>query len=132
MSKYEKLFAPHKWDVIVRVLKAPSSITGKSISSRSTKSNRTSKTGTEYDLRYKDCCYFKLFIGNMKKIIFDMKHLGTTGLDFIKNRHLPDKKNKFKNFSIFFSDVYNIQRFHYLKNLNFKPYKKYSSRLLTK
>ncbi|XP_023328455.1 uncharacterized protein LOC111701405 [Eurytemora carolleeae] len=51
VSKYEKLFAPHKWDVIVRVLKAPSSITGKSISSRSTKSNRTSKTGTEYDLR---------------------------------------------------------------------------------
>jgi hypothetical protein len=51
VSKYEKMFAPHKWDVIVRVLKAPSSVAGKSISSRSTKSNRTSKTGTEYDLR---------------------------------------------------------------------------------
>jgi len=51
VSKYEKMFEPHKWDVIVRVLKAPSSIAGKSISSRSTKSNRTSKSGTEYDLR---------------------------------------------------------------------------------
>jgi len=51
VSKYEKLFEPHKWDVIVRVLKAPGSIGGKSISSRSTKSNRTSKSGTEYDLR---------------------------------------------------------------------------------
>merc|ERR1719244_1481615 len=39
VSKYEKMFEPHKWDVIVRVLKAPSSIAGKSISSRSTKSN---------------------------------------------------------------------------------------------
>lgn len=51
VSKYEKIFEPHKWDVIVRVLKAPSSITGKSVSSRSTKSNQTSKSGTEYDLR---------------------------------------------------------------------------------
>jgi len=50
VSKYEKMFEPHKWDVIVRVLKAPS-VAGKSISSRSTKSNRTSKSGTEYDLR---------------------------------------------------------------------------------
>jgi len=51
VSKYEKLFEPHKWDVIVRVLQAPVSVGGKSVSSRSTKSNRTSKSGTEYDLR---------------------------------------------------------------------------------
>jgi hypothetical protein len=54
VSKYEKMFAPHKWDVIVRVLQAPSSISGKSVSSKSTKSfsQRTgSKSGTEYDLR---------------------------------------------------------------------------------
>merc|ERR1712112_435682 len=43
VSKYEKMFEPHKWDVIVRVLKAPGSISGKSF--------RTSKSGTEYDLR---------------------------------------------------------------------------------
>jgi len=51
VSKYEKMFEPHKWDVIVRVLKAPGSISGKSFSSKSTKSYRTSKSGTEYDLR---------------------------------------------------------------------------------
>jgi len=52
VSKYEKMFEPHKWDVIVRVLKAPPSThPSKSVSSRSTKSNRTSKSGTEYDLR---------------------------------------------------------------------------------
>jgi len=53
VSKYEKLFEPHKWDVIVRVLKAPGSVSGKSVSSKSTKSYRTSgsKSGTEYDLR---------------------------------------------------------------------------------
>jgi len=54
VSKYEKMFEPHKWDVIVRVLKAPpppSTHNTKSVSSRSTKSNRTSKSGTEYDLR---------------------------------------------------------------------------------
>jgi len=54
VSKYEKMFEPHKWDVIVRVLQAPGSVTDKSVSSRSTKStksNRTSKSGTEYDLR---------------------------------------------------------------------------------
>merc|ERR1712088_510625 len=36
-TTYEKIFEPHKWDVIVRVLKAPGSISGKS--------------ATEYDLR---------------------------------------------------------------------------------
>jgi len=51
VSKYEKMFEPHKWDVLVRVLKAPGSISGKSFSSKSTKSYRTSKSGTEYDLR---------------------------------------------------------------------------------
>merc|ERR1711970_1266558 len=51
VSKYKKMFEPHKWDVIVRVLKAPGSISGKSFSSKSTKSYRTSKSGTEYDLR---------------------------------------------------------------------------------
>eukprot|EP00092_Neocalanus_flemingeri_P005446 GFUD01005869.1.p1 GENE.GFUD01005869.1~~GFUD01005869.1.p1 ORF type:complete len:775 (+),score=162.24 GFUD01005869.1:56-2380(+) len=51
VSKYEKMFEPHKWDVIVRVLKAPGSISGKSFSSKSTKSYKTSKSGTEYDLR---------------------------------------------------------------------------------
>jgi len=51
VSKYEKMFEPHKWDVIVRVLQAPGSISGKSFSSKSTKSARTSKSGTEYDLR---------------------------------------------------------------------------------
>lgn len=54
VSKYEKMFAPHKWDVIVRVLKAPSTLADQSITTRSTKSsksNRTSKSGTEYDLR---------------------------------------------------------------------------------
>merc|ERR1719268_259049 len=47
VSKYEKMFEPHKWDVIVRVLKAPGSISGKSFSSKSTKSYRTSRSGTE-------------------------------------------------------------------------------------
>jgi len=53
VTKYEKMFEPHKWDVIVRVLKAPGSVSGKSVSSKSTKSYRTSgsKSGTEYDLR---------------------------------------------------------------------------------
>lgn len=53
VTKYEKLFEPHKWDVIVRVLKAPGSVSGKSMSSKSTRSYRTagSKSGTEYDLR---------------------------------------------------------------------------------
>merc|ERR1712117_885583 len=45
ISKYEKMFEPHKWDVLVRVLQTPGSISGKSLSSKSTKS------GTEYDLR---------------------------------------------------------------------------------
>merc|ERR1719427_1402147 len=48
---YEKMFEPHKWDVIVRVLKAPGSISGKSASSKSMSTYRTSKSGTEYDLR---------------------------------------------------------------------------------
>ena len=47
------MFEPHKWDVLVRVLNTPGSISGKSVSSKSTKSARTSKSGTEYDLRYK-------------------------------------------------------------------------------
>jgi len=51
ISKYEKMFEPHKWDVLVRVLQTPGSISGKSLSSKSTKSFRTSKSGTEYDLR---------------------------------------------------------------------------------
>jgi len=51
ISKYEKMFEPHKWDVLVRVLQTPGSISGKSVSSKSTKSFRTSKSGTEYDLR---------------------------------------------------------------------------------
>jgi len=51
ISKYEKMFEPHKWDVLVRVLQTPGSISGKSLSSKSTKSYRTSKSGTEYDLR---------------------------------------------------------------------------------
>jgi len=53
VTKYEKLFSPHKWDVIVRVLKAPGSISGKSISSKSSRTFMTegSKSGTEYDLR---------------------------------------------------------------------------------
>jgi len=51
ISKYEKMFEPHKWDVLVRVLNTPGSISGKSVSSKSTKSARTSKSGTEYDLR---------------------------------------------------------------------------------
>merc|ERR550532_1089571 len=51
VSKYEKMFEPHKWDVIVRVLKAPGSISGKSASSKSMSTYRTSKSGTEYDLR---------------------------------------------------------------------------------
>jgi len=37
--------------VIVRVLKAPGSISGKSASSKSMSTYRTSKSGTEYDLR---------------------------------------------------------------------------------
>ena len=44
VSKYEKMFEPHKWDVIVRVLKAPGSISGKSASS---KSMSTYRAGTE-------------------------------------------------------------------------------------
>jgi len=53
VTKYEKMFEPHKWDVIVRVLKAPGSVSGKSVSSKSSKSYRTSgsKSATEYDLR---------------------------------------------------------------------------------
>merc|ERR1719357_2288950 len=51
VSKYEKMFEPHKWDVIVRVLRAPGSISGKSASSKSLSTYRTSKSGTEYDLR---------------------------------------------------------------------------------
>jgi len=51
ISKYEKMFEPHKWDVLVRVLQAPGSISGKSMSSKSSKSYKTSKSGTEYDLR---------------------------------------------------------------------------------
>ena len=51
MSRYEKMFEPHKWDVIVRVLQVPGSISGKSFSSKSSKSNMTSKSGTEFDLR---------------------------------------------------------------------------------
>merc|ERR1719450_713985 len=50
-TTYEKIFEPHKWDVIVRVLKAPGSISGKSASSKSMSTYRTSKSGTEYDLR---------------------------------------------------------------------------------
>ena len=51
ISKYEKMFEPHKWDVLVRVLQTPGSISGKSMSSKSSKSYKTSKSGTEYDLR---------------------------------------------------------------------------------
>jgi len=51
ISKYEKMFEPHKWDVLVRVLQTPGSISGKSVSSKSSKSYKTSKSGTEYDLR---------------------------------------------------------------------------------
>jgi len=53
VSKYEKMFEPHKWDVIVRVLRGPGSISGKSASSKSmsTYTRGTSKSGTEYDLR---------------------------------------------------------------------------------
>jgi len=51
ISKYEKMFEPHKWDVLVRVLQTPGSISGKSLSSKSSKSYKTSKSGTEYDLR---------------------------------------------------------------------------------
>merc|ERR1719462_228119 len=50
-TTYEKIFEPHKWDVIVRVLKAPGSISGKSASSKSMSTYKTSKSGTEYDLR---------------------------------------------------------------------------------
>jgi len=50
VSRYEKMFEPHKWDVIVRVLGAPGSISGKSLSSKSSKS-LTSRSGTEFDLR---------------------------------------------------------------------------------
>merc|ERR1712038_1431545 len=50
-TTYEQIFEPHKWDVIVRVLKAPGSISGKSASSKSMSTYRTSKSGTEYDLR---------------------------------------------------------------------------------
>jgi hypothetical protein len=46
VSRYEKMFEPHKWDVIVRVLAAPpASVSGKSFSSKSTRS------GNEFDLR---------------------------------------------------------------------------------
>jgi len=48
VSKYEKVFQPHQWDVIVRVLQAPS-ISNKSVSSKSTRS--TSKSANEFDLR---------------------------------------------------------------------------------
>jgi len=52
VSKYEKMFEPHKWDVIVRVLKAPGSISGKSASSKSMSTYRAgTEAGTEYDLR---------------------------------------------------------------------------------
>merc|ERR1719150_2077525 len=51
ISKYEKMFEPHKWEVLVRVLQTPGSISGKSMSSKSSKSYKTSKSGTEYDLR---------------------------------------------------------------------------------
>merc|ERR1711962_558142 len=50
-TTYEKILEPHKWDVIVRVLKAPGSISDKSASSKSMSTYRTSKSGTEYDLR---------------------------------------------------------------------------------
>jgi hypothetical protein len=50
VSRYEKMFEPHKWDVIVRVLQDPGSISGKSFSSKSSKS-MTSRSGTEFDLR---------------------------------------------------------------------------------
>merc|ERR1711962_1750997 len=50
-TTYEKICEPHKWDVIVRVLKAPGSISDKSASSKSMSTYRTSKSGTEYDLR---------------------------------------------------------------------------------
>ena len=63
VSKYEKMFEPHKWDVIVRVLKAPPSThPSKSVSSRSTKSNRTSKSGTEYDLRCVSTKYVRKYV----------------------------------------------------------------------
>merc|ERR1712241_1447487 len=45
------MFEPHKWDVLVRVLQTPGSISGKSMSSKSSKSYKTSKSGTEYDLK---------------------------------------------------------------------------------
>jgi len=50
---YEKMFEPHKWDVIVRVLRAPGSISGKSASSRSVSgyTGRSGKSATEFDLR---------------------------------------------------------------------------------
>jgi len=51
VSKYEKMFEPHKWDVIVRVLRGPGSVSGKSTSSKSMSTYQTSRAGTEYDLR---------------------------------------------------------------------------------
>lgn len=51
-SKFEKVFEPAKWDVIVRVLQAPGTFSAGTISSKSTRSQRTSRSGaTEYDLR---------------------------------------------------------------------------------
>merc|ERR1712130_1047416 len=46
-TTYEKIFEPHKWDVIVRVLKAPGSISGKSASSKSM-ADRSGTEITEY------------------------------------------------------------------------------------
>jgi hypothetical protein len=51
-SKFEKVFEPAKWDVIVRVLQAPGAFSGGTVSSKSTRSQITSRSGhTEYDLR---------------------------------------------------------------------------------
>jgi hypothetical protein len=51
-SKFEKVFEPAKWDVIVRVLQAPGTFSAGTVSSKSTRSQRTSRSGaTEYDLR---------------------------------------------------------------------------------
>ena len=52
-SRFEKVFEPAKWDVIVRVLQAPGAFSAGTVSSKSTRSQRTSRSGhTEYDLRY--------------------------------------------------------------------------------
>ena len=51
-SRFEKVFEPAKWDVIVRVLQAPGAFSVGTLSSKSTRSQRTSRSGqTEYDLR---------------------------------------------------------------------------------